>query len=329
MPPTAKRRKPLSRTRKQPPNRPAPEPADVQTAADIEGALVALNPNGLVGWAWRPAQPDVPVTVVVQSDGIEVARGLADRFDDEAMAAHGQPGRPGFCLRLHHLPDGVYPRPLQLHDLSGRKIGAPFIVREIAQLLPVTDVMAPQYEGSIDEMRDGVISGWARDGARPDIALTVELLDSGETVSRVRADGFREDLLAAGKGAGRHSYRLPLPTSLLDGRGHSLRVRITGSEFELPNGPIAFGPLPSGDPMIAVQELRNEVHRLTERVDALSDPSSRLLGDVVRRLSERIAALAEIQREAVERELDALRRMAFARPDIQSAPKTKPVRRAK
>ena len=156
-----------------------------------------------------------------------------------------------------------------------------------------------------------MISGWARNAALPDVPVIVELLDDGQIAGRMRADLLREDLRAAGKGSGRHGYRITLSNRLLDGRPHSLRVRIGGTRYELPNGPIAFGPLPPGDPAEAIQQLRSEIHRLNERLDALSDPGGRYLGDVVRRLSERVAALAEVHRESIERELDALRRFAF------------------
>jgi hypothetical protein len=277
--------------------------------------LTAITADGLVGWAWSPIEPNRPVTVVIIANGLEVGRGVADRFDAAVSAAHGQSGRPGFCLRLAALPGGIYPLLLTLHDLAGRRLGPPFRVADIAQLLPITDAVPALYEGSVDQIREGIIAGWARDVHRPDIPLTIELLDGGQVIARVRADEFRDDLRAAGKGNGHHGYQLPMPIRLLDGQGHTLRVRIAGSKFELPRSPIAFGPLAPHDPAIAMQDLQSEVRRLSERVDALSDPSSRLLSDIVRQLSERMAALAEIQREAIERELDALRRLAFARPE--------------
>jgi hypothetical protein len=309
MPPKTARRTRAMRRDAPPPTDDAP--LNTGPAEENEGALVALTPDGLVGWAWRPTQPEPPLVVVIQADGIEVGRGRADRFDEAVLPASRQQGRPGFCIRLQQLPGGLYPLLLTLHDLSGRRLGAPFRVREIAELLPVTDAVAAEYEGSIDEIREGVVSGWARDAQRPDIPLTIELLEPGQIIDRVRADGFREDLRLAGKGAGYHGYRLTLPRHLLDGQGHTLRVRIAGSKFELPNSPIAFGPLPPDDPAVALNELRTEVRQLTERVNALSDPSSSLLGEIVRRLSERMAALAEVQREGIAREVDALRRLAF------------------
>jgi hypothetical protein len=279
----------------------------------IEGGIAAITQDGVVGWAWCPGQPHDALTVVLQAGGIEVGRARADRFDPAILATHRRPGVPGFCIRLNRLPGGLYPQALTLHHADGaaERIGGPFMVTEIAELIPVTDAVAAEYEGSIDELANGVLSGWARDAALADWAVCVDLLDCGQRISRTRADLPREDLRQAGKGAGRHGFRLILPNSLLDGRLHRLQVRIAGSKFELANGPITFGPLDTADPMTALRELRQDVARLTDRVDALSDPSGAFLNDLVRRLNDRMAALAEVHRERIEGELNALRRFAF------------------
>jgi len=298
------------------------EPAEEALAdPQIDGGLAAISAHGLIGWAWRPQLPTRPVTVVVQANGIEVGRAVADRMDAETIGAHGRPGVPGFCLRLTHLPGGLYPLALTLHDETGGRIGGRFMVNEIAQLIPITDAVAAEYEGAVDTYADGVISGWARNAALPALPVSVDLFDGSKLIGRTRADMLREDLRLAGKGSGRHGYRIILSHRLLDGRAHLLRVRIAGSRFELPGGPFAFGPLDPGDPMAEINDLRGEIRRLAERVDALSDPASRYVSDIVRRLSERVAALAEVQRESIERELDALRRFAFADRSHGDGPK--------
>jgi hypothetical protein len=282
----------------------------------------------LVGWAWRPTRPDEPVAVVVQAEGVEVGRGRADRLDPGILARHGRPGVPGFCIRLHRLPGGLYPLALTLHageangadtGTAGARIGGPFMVSEIAELMPVTDPVPPAYEGAMDDLSAGVLCGWARDAARPDWPVIVELLDNERPIGRGRADELRQDLVAAGKGSGRHGFRLVLSNTLLDGQSHRLQVRIAGSKFNLPNGPLVFGPQNGADPAVAISALRQEVDRLRDQVTAIVDPSTGVMRELVRRLSERVAALAEVHRESIERELEVLRRFAF-RPEQAARP---------
>ena len=276
---------------------------------------MALTEAGLIGWAWCPSQPEQAVEVVVESAGVPLGHAVADRFDPAITAAHGQPGRPGFCVRLHQLPGATYPLTLSLRDQHARLLGGPFVVAEIAELMAITDPVAPEFEGSIDFFGEGVVDGWARNAALPDQPVAVELLDGGVPIARGRAARLRPDLLAAGKGSGCHGFRVDLPVDLLDGNTHRLAVRIAGSKFELPGGPVVFGRLAEGDPLTEITVLRSEVTRLRDVVDSLAAPGGQYFTLVLRTLSERLAALAEVQRESVERELDALRRLAFAGAD--------------
>ncbi len=64
----------------------------------------------------------------------------------------------------------------------------------------------------------------------------------------------------------------------------------------------------------AIAELRAEVAALRQAVAAISAPQGGLRQQLLTTLAERFAALAEIQRELIEAELDAFRALALA-PD--------------
>ena len=74
--------------------------------------------------------------------------------------------------------------------------------------------------------------------------LVIDVFDEGRRIARVTADGLRSDLLAAGKGNGRHGFVLPTPPELRDGNPHEIHMRYAASRTELLNGPkrIACGP---------------------------------------------------------------------------------------
>ena len=77
------------------------------------------------------------------------------------------------------------------------------------------------YEGYLDDCDYSRVSGWCYRQDRPDAPLTlvVRSVDGsgqlGREIGRVEADRFRRDLLAAGKGNGRHGFHLDLPSDLV------------------------------------------------------------------------------------------------------------------
>jgi hypothetical protein len=100
-----------------------------------------------------------------------------------------------------------------------------------------SDVTNPVYEGFFDSLERQTILGWAYDANRPDEALEIEVYDDETLLAIIPAASFRPDLLAAGKGNGRHAFNVHLPGSLRDGKMHSIRVKIAGSNFELNGSP--------------------------------------------------------------------------------------------
>lgn len=94
------------------------------------------------------------------------------------------------------------------------------------------------------------ICGWAWDAARPDLALTVEVLVDGALIATTRADQHRGDLQTAGVGNGRHAFFVRVPTEISDGRQAHLTIRIkdgpvlknTPAVISLPN--LVFRPVP-------------------------------------------------------------------------------------
>jgi hypothetical protein len=72
-----------------------------------------------------------------------------------------------------------------------------------------------------------------------------------------------------------------------------------------------LGPLPVKTVLDELVSLRATVNRLEQVVNRVVSPTGDIQAALVRVLSERVAALTEVQRETVERELDALRAFAF------------------
>lgn len=91
-----------------------------------------------------------------------------------------------------------------------------------------------QYEGVIDGLRDGRLYGWCRlTGIAEPVAL--ELIADGVVVHAFAADVFRQDLLDAGFGQGRHGFFLDVATLGLRPDA-VIHVKVAGQMVELRNG---------------------------------------------------------------------------------------------
>lgn len=284
-----------------------------QNSTSVEGGLISITPDGILGWAWDPANPDyLPRVTIETGSGMTLGTAIADIFDHAVIRGRVGPGIPGFVMKLLVTSEESLPMTLILKDQGGRNLGTPLVLNDPAVLEPMLSNMGRSvYEGHIDGLHHGFLSGWAWSPLSPDLPVVVELYDADERIDRTVASLYRDDLAAADKRGGHCAFQFDLPISLLDGHVHSLKVRIADSQFELPGAPMVFGPLSDTAVLQELVSLRAEVKRLEQAVSRVVSPKGDIQSALVRILSERIAALAEVQRETVERELDALRAFAF------------------
>jgi hypothetical protein len=84
------------------------------------------------------------------------------------------------------------------------------------------------------------IAGWAWDSQQPDLAVKVDIFDGRVPLVTVLAYSFRQDLLNAGIGNGRHGFNYAPTATLKDGRTHLIRLKISGTETEISGTPIQF-----------------------------------------------------------------------------------------
>lgn len=84
-----------------------------------------------------------------------------------------------------------------------------------------------RYEGFVDHYSPERVAGWAYSTKHPDDPLDIEIWLDGEVVAHTVADGFREDLLSAGKGNGRHAFEFVFSPErqLMENSRPSIRVR--------------------------------------------------------------------------------------------------------
>lgn len=274
-----------------------------------EGFLVSAGSEGVEGWAWDPRQPYEPVEVELTANGAVLARGIADQFQMELVQNRIGNGMHAFRLKLDRLPNGPYPL-----IVSARIVGGgPVLNGQLEFKSPadfrgvVADAAFHDYESMVDGIVNGQICGWIWNRSLPNAPVTVSLYDGLTHIGDVIADDFRSDVEAAGKGTGYCAFAIDLPLSVLDGALHSLHVRVAGTNHELTNSPLGFGPNSARNLIDELAQLRQEVATLTRQLGEVADPSNALNGRLAKALMQRMEAMLMIQRDAVDQEMQALR----------------------
>jgi len=107
--------------------------------------------------------------------------------------------------------------------------------RSPAQSTPSRQSEPPDgYEGFLEMVTCDLLSGWAWAPSQPESPLTIDLYDGDRLLATTSADVFRQDLLDARKGNGRHQFIQKTPLGIRDGRPRSIRARVQGTSFTLP-----------------------------------------------------------------------------------------------
>ena len=157
-------------------------------------------------------------------------------------------------------------------------------------------------QGYVDVVSHESITGWACDPARPDRAVVLLISVDGRAVTRVVANGYRQDLELAGLGAGRHGFTLnasklglPLGAALV-----SVQVEATGEH--LPRSPWQLeGPAELSaavrEALVALFDTPGSDGDLRERALFLGQQAERLLQRLADKQSGRPARVAASQRK--------------------------------
>jgi hypothetical protein len=65
----------------------------------------------------------------------------------------------------------------------------------------------------------------------------VDIYDGDTLLVTIAADEFRQDLADARIGDGKHAFDYTTPDGLKDGKQHVIRVKVAGTDIELPGSP--------------------------------------------------------------------------------------------
>jgi membrane protein involved in D-alanine export len=93
----------------------------------------------------------------------------------------------------------------------------------------------PHHMSKVEQADCNRISGWVWDKYQPNAQVNVDLWDGKQLLMTFPANQFRQDLVEAGYGDGRHGFRISTPLRLKDGYSHVIHLRVSGAKRNLPN----------------------------------------------------------------------------------------------
>lgn len=168
-------------------------------------------------------------------------------------------------------------------------------------------VLPARYVGHVDTIESGFVRGWARDEASPDARTDIDVYLGERHVGSTTADRYREDLMSAGVGDGRHAFIFALPPEARDAPTSSVGVYFRGTRIPLVRTQ-AMTPIREPEPGLAeLQELtlavRAGMERVATRVAALGRDQTQLAERVTalqRELEQRSAGSETERRRSVE-----------------------------
>ncbi len=139
----------------------------------------------------------------------------------------------------------------------------------------------PALEGHLDEVRRGLLRGWALDPAMPDDRISLLITADGVLLGRVLANRFRPHLHAQGRSDGRHGFELHMTPPLSPLEPHVIAVRREHDGAHLPGSPVRLAKATTCDPTMQLElaniltdaadlvELQNRLTFLAAQTEAL------------------------------------------------------------
>ena len=176
--------------------------------------------------------------VKVNVDGFRAAFARSRNLQMARTALLSSAGPSREVLRFLYPPDEERVQRL-IGDLRKYRLG-PFSTDGAER-----DLEGPVATATATESADGYLdggdcngtTGWAWDPAYPDAPVMLDIWSGDTLIGRVRADWFRWDLRAAGKGNGQHAFRFLFPTQTVLRTGQVVTVTFADTQKSIRGSP--------------------------------------------------------------------------------------------
>src|SRR5262249_46723342 len=199
------------------------DPAAMGRQGNIEFWIDVLTEERISGWACKPEEPGIGLTIELLVDGKPEAAFAAQEWRSDLHAA-GKSGY-GFEVLIPPLVRDGREHELEIGRASCRervlRLKARRFLRRVSEWLdPAASGGLDNIEFWIDVPREERIRGWASKWKEAGSGSTIELLVDGKPEAAFAAQEWRSDLQAAGKNG--YGFEVLIPPLVRDGREHEL-----------------------------------------------------------------------------------------------------------
>jgi predicted Rdx family selenoprotein len=194
------------------------ETRNAAARARLEGYLDSLDGQTILGWAWTPDHPNLPVELEISDGDGVIARTMADRYRADLEQNGVGDGRHHFALTLDRVLS-----PWQPHEIHVRRVGDKAELPGSPIVVPAKTGLALLRDDRFGPAIEDALRA-ARSAAELDEALQL-FLNEAERVRRIQARGQLKRGTAHTAQSGRtpRTVRAGRPAPCL--KGHLDRVR--------------------------------------------------------------------------------------------------------
>ncbi|GAB3263184.1 hypothetical protein GCM10027347_29560 [Larkinella harenae] len=236
---------------------PGQQPEPPVVSGKFDGYLDKVECGSFRGWAWNQDQPNAPVTLEFFANGQSIGTTSASIYRQDLKDAGKGNGAHAYNLTTpQSLKNG------QSYTITAKVQNSDFVLKWGHKTLncgngnpnptPNPDPnpspnppLSGDFDGYLDKVECGSFRGWAWDANQPNTPVTIEFFADGQSLGTIPANIFRQDILDAGKGNGKHVYFFPTPHQLKDGQPHVISAKIANTNYTLKWAPKSL-TCPSG-----------------------------------------------------------------------------------
>jgi hypothetical protein len=219
----------------------------VHDSSSYRSNLDVVNERFIAGWVWNRQEPARSVEISIYDGDKLLATIPADLKRDDLQKQGIGNGHNGFrfpapaslrdgqkhtiCVRVAATQEGLNGSPKSFTFVDSRNTSVP------SPRTNAKSALSPHYHGYLDLVNNQFLAGWVWDPSRPNRAVSIDVYDDKKLLLTVPADRMRKDLARKGAGNGLHGFSVPLPASLKDGKRHTIRICVSGTQEELKGSP--------------------------------------------------------------------------------------------
>jgi stalled ribosome alternative rescue factor ArfA len=209
----------------------SPKTINCPAGTDFGGFHDAADCNRISGWAWDAKQPNTPINVdvYIDNDNFRSIEAPADKFRQDLLNAGKGNGVHGFVFSTPSFLKDGHPHSIRVtfSDTLVNLSNTPKSINCPGGNPP------PDFGGFHDGADCNQISGWAWDANTPNTPISVDIYSDNMLIATIAADLFRQDLVNAGIGDGRHGFILSTPMSLKDNQTHTISIGFHNTDIPL------------------------------------------------------------------------------------------------